>query len=430
MRQKGLLRTLGNPGAGRIAALLLALALSVAPAQAKDQSDQLAVPLFGQQTNVWCWDASSLMVMEYLRRPNTLEECTLASQATGKACCATPIPAPCVVTGWEMLSSNKFLFQSSASPLAWTDLVAQISAKRKPVLFAWAWVGGSGHMMVAIGWRILAGEHFVLVNDPMPQPGPQDPGGSHHLYAYDAWVGGAGYDHSFWSNWFDIVDGAIPKGGPIGHVPTPIILGNLSSSNASTLLSQSVVRPEITRRATVTLEAIRAASPALAADLGFVTAEEARQAELDTPLREFYVRLDTLRDYAPHVPVARALSGGTTLFYPLLSRGVIRSFLRVSAPEGGPAKTISLGDSGTAKRLELLKDLLPRVQKGGGESVPAVRIPALGLYFIARTHGSTLQIASLFDAPRYGLEHGRYENAEAVLARLAPFARSLPDGAM
>ena len=27
----------------------------------------LPVPLYGQQTNVWCWDASSLMVIKYLR---------------------------------------------------------------------------------------------------------------------------------------------------------------------------------------------------------------------------------------------------------------------------------------------------------------------------------------------------------------------------
>src|SRR4051794_37493058 len=43
--------------------------------------EQLAVPLFGQETNVWCWDASSLMVIKYLRPASSLTECQIATQA-------------------------------------------------------------------------------------------------------------------------------------------------------------------------------------------------------------------------------------------------------------------------------------------------------------------------------------------------------------
>src|SRR5690242_7589728 len=44
--------------------------------------DQLAVPLYGQQTNVWCWDASSLMVIKYFRPSSPLTQCQIATQAT------------------------------------------------------------------------------------------------------------------------------------------------------------------------------------------------------------------------------------------------------------------------------------------------------------------------------------------------------------
>ncbi len=420
MRRKGFLwdsLIVGRPGGRRIAVLFLAVAMLIAPVYAQNQGVQLDVPLYGQQTAVWCWDASSLMVIKYFRPTSGTEQCTLASEATGVACCATPIPTPCVQTGWEMISRNGFTFSSKSDPLSWTDLVAQISTKKKPVLFAWVWNGSNGHvghMLVATGWLILAGQHFVRVNNPSPQPPPgaaQEQGGEHELYSYDAWVGGEGYDHSFWANWYDIVDaGKVSKIGPIGKNPGPSHdkLGPFSKPEPSSLLSKLVVRPDITRRATATLEAIRAASPALAVQLGFATADEAKQAQLGSPLREYYVRLDTLREYTPNVPVARVLSGVETLFYPLVSHGVIRSSLRISAPDGKTAKTISIGDTGTARHLQLLEELARRIRKGSGDSTPAVRVPALGLYFITRAYGSTLQIASLFDVPQYELQRGKY----------------------
>lgn len=436
----------------RIAGLLLALAAAVAPSQAQAPvverqarpnppnlermvqwvpppiislgvGDQLAVPLYGQETNVWCWDASSLMVIKYFRPASRLRQCDLATQATSgvATCCKTPIPTPCVHPGWEMLSKNGFAFDSTGSALAWNDLKAQISSKKKPVLFAWGWNGGGGHMLVATGWFALAAHSYVRVNNPWP-PGS----GAKESYTYEAWVGGPGYDHITWANWYNIEPKIIITRPPISFQTFKFVL----PPGPDPLRGNLVVHPDIARRATTTLNEIRTIPPALAPHLGFATAEEAKAAQLGTPLREYSVHLDTLRAYTPSVPAAKVLAGGTTLFYPVVARGVIRSSVRVSAPAGEAPKTISIGDTGTAGHLQLLEELSPRLRAGGGESIPAVRIPALGLYFVARPSGSTLQVASLFDVPAYGLKRGSYENLETVLARLAPIAKSLPDGAM
>jgi hypothetical protein len=54
-------------------------------------------------------------------------------------------------------------------------------------------------------------------------------------------------------------------------------------------------------------------------------------------------------------PAARLLSGGTTLFYPVVARGAIRSSVRVSAPTPESAKTLSIGDTVTAEHLHALQ---------------------------------------------------------------------------
>ncbi|HEY0781938.1 MAG TPA: papain-like cysteine protease family protein [Thermoanaerobaculia bacterium] len=385
--------------------------------------DQLAVPLYGQETNVWCWDASSLMVIKYFKPTSPLRQCDLATQATpGQSCCASPRPAACVHTGWEMLSTNGFALSSAGSAIGWNDLKAQISTKKKPVLFAWGWNGGGGHMLVADGWFSLAGSQFVRVNNPWP-PGS----GAKESYTYAAWVGGPGYDHITWANWYDITPKLrVPilkflpfEAFKIEHPPGP-----------DPLRGKLTVHPDVVRHATTTLEAIRSAPEALAPHLGFRSAGEAKQAQLGTPLREYNVHLDALRGYTAQAPAEKLLRGGTTLFYPVVANGAIRSSVRIAHPEGKAPETLSIGDTGVSSHLDRLQAIAPQLRQAGGDSVPAVRVPALGLYFVARKSGETLEVASLFDVPNLGLKAGAFESAAAVFARLVPVAKALPDGAM
>lgn len=391
---------------------------------------QLPVPLFGQQTNVWCWDASSLMVIKYFRPATTLQECDIAKQATPGAttCCGNPFAAPCVHTGWEMLSANGFT--STQTPtLSWKDLVSEISTRHKPVLYAIGWHGGGGHMLVATGWFTIAGQNYVHVNDPWPPPEGSGVGGAAESPTYDNWLGGssADYDHNPWAYWTNITDTRKPY-GPIRQISAVQLATIVHPPGPDPMRDRMAVQPEVTQRATRTLDDIRSAPPGVTRQLGFPTAEEAKGAQLGTPIQEYTLTLSALRAYTPGTAAPKVLSGGTTYFYPVVANGVIRSSVRVSAQVGQVPKLLSIGDTGTAARLQRIEELGPQLRKAGGESIPAVRIPAMGLYFIARKgSGGTLEIASTFDVPNLGLRRGAYESAEAVFARLAPFARNIDD---
>jgi hypothetical protein len=385
---------------------------------------QLNVPLYAQQTNVWCWDASSLMVIKYFRPRSRLQECTLATQATqGATCCTLPIPTPCVHTGWEMLTTNGFTATQTAT-LPFSAIVSQISTKHKPILYAIAWPGGGGHMLVATGYFSIAGQNFVRVNDPWPPPNATSSGAATESPTYEAWLGGPGYDHNPWAQWSDIIDTQTQIVIPF-H---PIVLQQVAVPPGPPDPMQLVtVQPEVTQRAARSLDQIRTAPPELIRALGFQSAAEAKTAQLGTPLREYSVPLNGLRTYSASAAPEGLLTGGTTLFYPVVANGVIRSSVRISAMPGAAPKLVSIGDTGTASRLQQIESLGPQLRKAGGASIPAVRVPALGLYFVARKGTAGLEIASTFDVPMMNLQRGVYESASAVFARLVPFARQIND---
>jgi hypothetical protein len=431
-------------------------AFMLASGGARAQSDPgatLNVPLYGQQTNVWCWDASSLMIIKYFRPWSTLTECQLATQATpGQNCCASSPPvAPCVHTGWEMLSGNGFTFKTSSTALSFMDFTAEITAKR-PVLYAVGWTGGGGHMLVADGWSVQAGIEYVSVNDPWPPSSATVSGGTKEQQTYDYWVGGPWYDHVTWADWYDIVDTkptpiytkipkytpypihtALPNHGPISIEKVPIA----KESPSPYLELAQVVKlplgpPLVTRELTVKPETTQVTSQAFAKlrlapldfiqRLGFTSSEEIAGAQLGTPLREYIVPADELAKFTATSAPSSLLTGGLTLFYPVLVNGELRSSVRVLARPGTQAQVIALGDTATAARLAKIPRFSALVRERSVVSIPAVRVPALGLYFVGQVSDGKLQIASIFDVPNLGLEAGRFEDAAAVFTRLAPLA--------
>jgi len=168
--------------------------------------------LHWQETSQWCWAASGQMVMEEAGT-RTVPQCYQANQRFGRTdCCSCPTPAACVQPGWPEWSTWGFNNQS-ANPLSWSVLVAQIDAD-KPFAFAWGWNGGGGHMMVARGYsgNLLLRSNWVYVENPWPPQGRCGPGGDasgtfggdfEHI-SYAEFIGGAGFDHTFWGADYNI----------------------------------------------------------------------------------------------------------------------------------------------------------------------------------------------------------------------------------
>lgn len=169
---------------------------------------KLNVPLYAQQTNMWCWAASGEMIMSYLG--NDVAQCTQANNRFGYTdCCPVPPCLPsgshCIQGGWPQYDKYGFTYSSTAwrTALTWEQLVGQIDAN-KPVGFAWGWTGGGGHYMVAIGYATIMGTKWVCVNNPWaPAPGcTKTGGGAYQMITYADYVQGPGHTH--WKDDYNI----------------------------------------------------------------------------------------------------------------------------------------------------------------------------------------------------------------------------------
>jgi hypothetical protein len=333
-----------------------------------------------------------------------------------------------------MLSANGFTFNTSNTALSFATLNSEIAAK-KPVLYAVGWSGGGGHMLVADGWSIVNGVEYVAVNDPWPPTS-----GTKEQQTYDYWVGGPYYDHVTWADFYHIVDTLpTPNPHPTIHFHTPFPHFTLRPFSRLELVrlpvgpdplkEHIVIAPQVTQHTLQAVTQLRTAPTEFIRRLGFANVQEAAGAQLGTPLREYLVPADKLASFTAQSAPSSLLTGGSTLFYPLIVGGEIRSSIRVLARPGTSPKVISLGDTGTATHLQQITSFNTLLRKRSDTAVPAVRVPALGLYFIGRVSDGKLQLASTFDVPWMNLKKGEYEDAAGLFVRLAPFASKV-QGAM
>jgi hypothetical protein len=375
------------------------------------------VPLYGQQTNVWCWDASSLMVIKYFRPSSALKQCDLANQATGvNNCCNNPFPVVCVHTGWEMLSNNGFVFSDSSTALSWSDLRHQIDSGI-PVLYAWGWNGGGGHMMVAIGYFGFLNQQFVEINNPWPPPSGSGSGGARESYTYAAWVGGAGYNHVFWHDWYNVVDKTKivlrPRPFPIFATNPPIPIGPGP-------VEKNIRVPDVVvNQAERTLQALQRAPAAI--QMQTLGTRSAAGSRLGTPLREYIVGLNSLREFKAGMDPNRIIGGGNEFFFPIFVGAQAQSAVRV-IDQNGKAVTESIGGTAIVKQLAAV--LGKSLSGSPASTINAVRIPALGLYFVTRGEGMNLQLASLYDVPIFELRQGAFRSASSIFSSLGAIART------
>jgi hypothetical protein len=158
----------------------------------------LPVPLRPQETGMWCWAASGQMCMEYLG--TTVQQCDEANREFGLTdCCDNPVPNACINGGWPEFDKYGFTFtRTSHAAVGWSDMQQEISCNSRPIAFSWAWTSGGGHMMVAVGYVVIAGTNYVAINDPWA-PGV----GDQRVITYQEYVSGS--DHNHWDDFYHIV---------------------------------------------------------------------------------------------------------------------------------------------------------------------------------------------------------------------------------
>jgi len=191
------------------------------PACLPGSSSALPVPMYGQETDQWCWAASGQMIMDYLG--TTVAQCTEANDSFGRTDCCNDNGgtcggmfsvlvyilnhAACINPGWPDFGNYGFDSTVLNDALSWNDLRKQLSdaphCRKTPVAFSWGWSGGGGHMMVARGYASVTVPMFgnfdvVAIRDPWPPCS-----GDSKIITYGEYVERKG-DHVHWSDYYDI----------------------------------------------------------------------------------------------------------------------------------------------------------------------------------------------------------------------------------
>ncbi len=181
-------------------------------------ANELTVPIYAQQTGMWCWATSGEMIMEHLGFP--IVQCKQANDyyptASGKDyeafvaakidCCtvlskaesADKVDERIVLGGWPQWEKYGFTFSKKITkeyngvgtdvPLTFEEIKGQIDNNR-PVGFAWGWTDGGGHYMVLTGYKTALGKQWVKIHD----PGPVDKDKKNSPELHTSWK-----EYSYW----------------------------------------------------------------------------------------------------------------------------------------------------------------------------------------------------------------------------------------
>jgi hypothetical protein len=157
----------------------------------------LDVPLYGQQTDMWCWAACGEMIMSHLGV--NVSQCTQANNRFARNDCCTDFQN-CVIGGWPEFEKYGFFYRGKSTPLTFVHLTAQMT-NNKPVGFAWAWTAGGAHYMMIRGvYQDIAGGQFLHINDPSPWNANKANGGTAKLITYDEYI--SAWDHDlYWTDY-------------------------------------------------------------------------------------------------------------------------------------------------------------------------------------------------------------------------------------
>jgi hypothetical protein len=157
------------------------------PGEMTIQYKILEVPLFAQETRMWCWAASGEMIMHYYGAE--VPQSVQANKRFERSDCGTQTRSrDCIKGGWPQFTRYGF---NCALPkyreLSWQELQEQIQANQ-PVGFSWEWKSYGSHYMVARGYIIINDTRLVVVNDPLPMNTDKHRGGTVSIMTYDDYV--------------------------------------------------------------------------------------------------------------------------------------------------------------------------------------------------------------------------------------------------
>lgn len=167
-------------------------------------SGNVANTLRPQETNNWCWAATTQMLAA--SQGVTVTQCSLANQRFSRNDCCNPqndngnCPKTnaCNMPGWLMLTECGLNFEENTAALSWESLRKQIYCSKKPMGYAYGTPGVVGHVVVIKGYITLGGTNYVILNDPWSPCN-----GEERIITYAQYSDPAG-TATHWRTWYNI----------------------------------------------------------------------------------------------------------------------------------------------------------------------------------------------------------------------------------
>jgi hypothetical protein len=160
-----------------------------------DMTSSQSVNLRPQETNNWCWAATTEMIAETMGV--SLDQCDLANDRFGRTdCCEGSCPKndDCNMPGWTMFTETGATYDSSSTPLSWNALKEEIYCDGKPMAYAYGpKSGGVGHVLVIYGYAELGSSgsmRYLFLKDPWSPCNGQD-----RSITYDEYSNSGTTDH-------------------------------------------------------------------------------------------------------------------------------------------------------------------------------------------------------------------------------------------
>lgn len=157
--------------------------------------------------------------------------------------------------------------------------------------------------------------------------------------------------------------------------------------------------------------------------MGFDSPEEVRSATLGTPLQDFIVRLDRLKEYEPGRRPDELLTPTSQVIYPVVVNGQARSSITISKIKER-WQAVSFGGPNFIKLVSTTLMESSKVTRLDYSSYFIVRVPSLNLFFLGFRSDNELNLVPLMDDARLEFKAGVGMKAERVFSAILPDAKA------
>ncbi|HLK16529.1 MAG TPA: papain-like cysteine protease family protein [Fimbriimonadaceae bacterium] len=389
----------------------------------------LPVPLFGQQTNSWCWAASGQMVMKYFGVSESQ-----ATQATyqfgtkaGVNCADNPTPPACISGGSVEIAHYGFTFSQLGgnSCLTPAQIEDQVYTRDEP------WIinpnsPGFGHVLVAVGFinleNIVPNLYFVGINDPWPavatynsQGQPTGPvNGDFYWEPYDCYQEGV-WEGTKHSEGYDLYNIVPPKTFTAKH-PRVMLGGSLDLKQIPKALALRVLQgnADSTKAATDALElASLLVTAESAPKLGFPSVAALKAAHLGKAVEQYTFSTSKLKTRVAARPPSEILEKVPALYFPIEGDPLIHASIRMRKV-GDVWKLATFGSPAVSRAWQKL---------AAAGSKFLVTVESAETAFSGRREGTKLFLSPLFDHPALKLRARVEQRAVDVLPILTDAAK-------